>query len=64
MAEKIKKNPNIVSVQLNAEVRANFEFLCKMRGQTTSAYLREIIDKAIAEDIGRIRRIFGGENEL
>lgn len=64
MAEKIKKNPNIVSVQLSAEARANFEFLRKMRGQTTSAYLQEIIGKAIAEDIGKIRSIFGGENEL
>lgn len=64
MAEKIKKNPNIVSVQLSAEARANFEVLRKMRGQTTSAYLQEIIDKAIAEDIGKIRSIFGGENEL
>lgn len=59
-----KKNPNIVSVQLSADTRADFEFLCKMRGQTASAYLREIIDKAINEDIERIKNIFGGHDEL
>lgn len=57
------KNNNIVSVQLTTDQKANFDFIRKMKGESASEYLRELIDDAIEKDLQKIKELFKEEEE-